>query len=297
MKVIWKSLFYTSKRTRASPEVYNFLSCVRDSSCERGSQLVTSFPPDKVVLVRENISAIKLPRCRPIKNLGSAGNRESICIYVLNVSFLSRDDENLACRVSLTRRGIYIRARVRCRASAARVFMRAVPGCSKAEEKGGKMGIRNTQLSYLRALLAHYSDCRHHPRLSWLSRRVTWYSLRTFAAGIRVGANRGHTCVHSCVRAFRASLTKSRVPYLRKCTMRTKETREESRWRSSVTAVWQVSWRKLVNITSLKQKSAFGTRQLEWNFYSNIERVIFYILVSKLIVFRTFYAARPKSSS
>jgi len=178
------------------------------------------------------------------KNLDSAGNRESVHIYVPNVLFLSRDDESLACWVSLTRRGIYFRARVRCHASATCVFMRVVLRCSKVKGKRGKVGICDTQLSYLRALLAHYSDCRHHPRLFWLSRRVTWYSLRTFAARVRVGANREYTCVHSCVRAFRASLTKSRVPYLRKRTLRTKETREESRWRSSLTAVWQVSWKK-----------------------------------------------------
>jgi len=77
---------------------------------------------------------------------------------------LSRDDENLACRVSLMRRGIYFRARVRCRASATYLCL-WWSECNKAKEKEGKME-RNTQLSYLRALLAHYSDCRHHPRLS-----------------------------------------------------------------------------------------------------------------------------------
>lgn len=182
------------------------------------SQLATSLPSDKVIFVRKNISAIKLPRCRPIKIWTRRGEYTYICTS--RIISLAWRRKSRVLDVTYAMRYIFP-----CASALSRVCIYA---CGVRVQQGGKergeMGIRKIQLSYQRILLAHYSDCRHHPRLSWLSRRVTWYSLHIFAARVRVDANRTRTCVRSaCVRTFRASLTKSRVPYLCKCMMRMKK--------------------------------------------------------------------------
>lgn len=118
----------------------------------RDSQLTTFLPSDKVVLVRKNISAIKLPRCRPIK-IWTRRGIGGVYVYMYLRYYFSRVTTWKSRVPGVTYATRYI---FPCTsASAMRVFMRAMPWCSKADENrgGGERGIRGTQLSYLACII------------------------------------------------------------------------------------------------------------------------------------------------
>lgn len=196
----------------------------------RDSQLATFLPSDKVVLVEGKYLRDKTPEVSANKNLDSAGNRWTIRIYVLNVSFPSRDNENLACRVSLTATR-YIFPCASCRASAMRVFMRAAVQRGereKGEENGDTRHSSLICVYYWRIIQTAGTtldclDCH-------VGGNLVLTSYFRSAKYVSAPIVRARACVVACVHLSRSgSLTKSRVPYLRKCTTRMKETREESR--------------------------------------------------------------------
>lgn len=110
---------------------------------------------------------------------------------------MSRDYGNLACRMSLTRHGIYFRAQVRCRACP-HAYLCVRHKVQRGEWEEGNGSTKHIVLLSA-CILADYSDCRHHPRLS---RRVTSYSLsQRVSASIARARAHVRTCVHACVHA------------------------------------------------------------------------------------------------
>lgn len=106
----------------------------------RDSQLATFLPSDKVVLVRENISAIKLPRCRPIKIWTRRGiGRVHIYMYLTyHFSRVTTEISRAGCHL---RAAVYISVRECVVARLQRAYLCVwYQGAARREGKEGKWG-------------------------------------------------------------------------------------------------------------------------------------------------------------